>query len=192
MVSSHVIDVTNLPDDFPTHMHDPAFWEALGRAVATFGFLEEVLGKAIYALTGAKEYTDAATLEQAYLEWQAKLERALYDPLGGLIDKYSKAAKDHSSPTLKGYELLINDLRKAATLRNVLCHGSWRTTPDSNGASIPFYVNRKLEIFEDRVDVAYLEQVRTHVAELACSVINSVTIHGIQFPGSEGPGLSLR
>ena len=36
---------------YPTHKHDPIFWEALGRTIATFGFLEEVLGKAIYAFS---------------------------------------------------------------------------------------------------------------------------------------------
>jgi hypothetical protein len=40
-----------LPPSFPTQAHAPAFWEALGRAVATFGFLEETLGKAIFAFT---------------------------------------------------------------------------------------------------------------------------------------------
>jgi hypothetical protein len=35
-----------LPPGFPTQAHSPAFWEALGRAVATFGFLGEMLGKA--------------------------------------------------------------------------------------------------------------------------------------------------
>jgi hypothetical protein len=39
-------------------------------------------------------------------------------------------------------------------LRNVLCHGSWRK-PDADGRSVPFFVNRRLEVFEDSVDVAY-------------------------------------
>ena len=44
-----------LPSSFPTQAHAPAFWEALGRAVATFGFLEETLGKAIFAYTGMRQ-----------------------------------------------------------------------------------------------------------------------------------------
>jgi hypothetical protein len=40
-----------LPPQYPTNMHGAEFWEALGRAVATFGFLEEVLGKAIFSFT---------------------------------------------------------------------------------------------------------------------------------------------
>ncbi len=37
-----VVDLDGLPDQFPTHEHEGAFRESLGRAVATFGFLEEV------------------------------------------------------------------------------------------------------------------------------------------------------
>jgi hypothetical protein len=44
-----IVDIENLPASFPTHRHSAAFWENLGRTVATFGFLEEVLGKAIFA-----------------------------------------------------------------------------------------------------------------------------------------------
>jgi len=39
-----VVDFNNLPFLFPTHRHDPMFWETLGQTVATFGFLEEMLG----------------------------------------------------------------------------------------------------------------------------------------------------
>ena len=40
---------------FRLQAHASAFWEALGRAVATFGFLEETLGKAIFAYTGMRQ-----------------------------------------------------------------------------------------------------------------------------------------
>jgi len=43
---------------FPTHHQSAEFWESLGRAVATFSFLEEVLGKAIFALTATRKYSE--------------------------------------------------------------------------------------------------------------------------------------
>ena len=43
-VKRFVVDLGNLPALFPTQRHSPIFWEALGRAIATFGFLEEMLG----------------------------------------------------------------------------------------------------------------------------------------------------
>ena len=46
-MKARIVDMDTLPADFPTHRHKSEFWEKLGRAVATYGFLEEVLGKAI-------------------------------------------------------------------------------------------------------------------------------------------------
>lgn len=54
----YFVDLDNLLDKFPTHRHEAAFWESLGRAVATFGFLEEILGKAIFAFTATRVYNE--------------------------------------------------------------------------------------------------------------------------------------
>ena len=75
-----------LPVDFPTHRHDAEFWERLGRAVATYGFLEEILGKAIFSFTATKRY-EAAEVDAAFEEWLPRLEKALTNPLGNLIDR---------------------------------------------------------------------------------------------------------
>jgi hypothetical protein len=115
------------------------------------------------------------------------LQRALSDPLGGLIDSYGKAVRENPEATISNLEELIDRLRNASTIRNVLCHGSWRR-PDSQGRSLPFFVNRNSEIFGTPVDLAYLNQVQRHATELACAVISTVTQMGYQFPGSTGPG----
>src|SRR5690606_32245141 len=81
---------------------------------------------------------------------------------------------------------LIADLRAAAVVRNVMCHGSWGM-PDDADRSLPLFVNKRIEKFETPIDIAYLEQLQRHTAELACAVINTVTHMGWQFPGSSGP-----
>jgi hypothetical protein len=48
------INRKELPPLFPTNRHQPDFWEALGRTIATFGFLELILAQAIFALTGTR------------------------------------------------------------------------------------------------------------------------------------------
>ena len=184
-----IVDIQALPDKFPTHRHSSAFWESLGRAVASFGFLEEILGKAIFLFTATRRY-DELEIKKAYDEWLPKLERALIDPLGKLIDAYGNAVRDHPDAKADHLEDLLSDLRKAAALRNVLCHASWQA-PDENGASVPFYVNRQKQIVESAVDCNFLDQTQRHVAELACAVVNTVTIMGWQFPGSNGPGNSI-
>lgn len=185
----YFVDLNGLPDGFPTHRHEAAFWERQGRAVATFGFLEEVLGKAIFSFTATRSY-NGAEIQQAYTEWLPKLERALIDPLGNLIDAYGKAARDHQDAVIDNLDDLLGDLQKASQMRNILCHGSWRLL-DTSGASIPFFVNRQKGIVDSAMDRQFIDQVQRNTANLTCSVINTVTQMGWQFPGSAGPGKTI-
>lgn len=107
---SYVINEDELPDLYPTHVHDAEFWESLGRSVAAFGFLEEILAKAIYALTGTREVNEQDA-EDELNKWMAKLERSLSDQLGGLIDTYGKAAREHPSLKIDNIDELVEDLR---------------------------------------------------------------------------------
>ncbi len=184
-----VVDVAALPAGFPTHRHEAAFWESLGRTVATFGFLEEILGKAIFALTATRRYEEAE-VEKAFSEWLPKIERALIDPLGSLINDYEKAMREHPDASSNDLDDLLAKLRAAAEVRNVLCHGSWRL-PRSDGASIPLFVDRHKRVFETPIDRAFLGQVQAHAAELSCAVMSTVTKMGWQFPGAEGPGQAI-
>lgn len=185
-VMGFIVDADSLPDRFPTHRHQPAFWESLGRAVATFGFLEEVLGKVIFALTATREYAPA-DVDQAYAKWIPQLERALVEPLGALIGMYDKAARGHGRATFDGLDDLIADLSNASDMRNILCHASWRM-PDDSGRSLPLFVNREKMVVNTAFDVAAIDQIQQHATMLATAVMNSVTAMGWRFPGSSGPG----
>ena len=184
-----IVDKSRLPNGFPTHRHESVFWEQLGRVVATFAFLEETLARAIFAFTATRPYDDSE-IQQAFAEWLPKLEHALTDPLGNLIGTYDKAVRAHPGATIMNLDDLLGDLRNAAELRNVLCHGSW-PPPDANGKSVPFFVDRKKRVFDTAVDSAFLTQVQQRAAELACEVISTVTHMGLQFPGSTGPGEAI-
>ncbi len=182
----YVVDFHRLPMGFPTHMHASTFWESLGRAVATFGFLEETLTKAIFSFTATKPYSEAEVLE-AYNKWLPKLEKSLTDQLWNLAESYGKAVREHPHSKLEGLDNLIEHLKEASKIRNVICHGLWRP-PNADGASVPFFVNRQKERFETPINVDFIDQVQKHVTELICLVISSVTSMGWQFPGSNGPG----
>jgi len=184
-----VVNFQELPPDFPTHKHSSEFWEALDRTVATFGFLEETLGKAIFSFTATRRIPPNE-LEAEFEKWLPTLQRALIDPLGGLIDSYAKVVRANSCATITNLDDLLDNLRKASAIRNVLCHGSWRIS-DKEGRSLPLFVNKKREVFQTPMDVAYLKQVQRHVAELICDVVSSVTHMGWQFPGSNGPGFPI-
>jgi hypothetical protein len=184
-----VVDVGNLPLLFPTHRHTPIFWEALGRAIATFGFLEEVLGKATFAFTATTQHQESE-IDAAFENWLPTLERALIDPLGSLIDAYGKAVRTNSAATIENLDELLCELRAASVIRNVLCHGSWQA-PDANGGSLPLFVNRQQMVWDVTIDIPYLKQTQKAVAELACAVITTVTHMGWRFPGSQGPGKAI-
>lgn len=184
-----IIDRESLPADYPTHAHSAQFWEELGRTVAAFGFLEEMLGKAIFALTGMKEF-DPESDPDAFEEWIKRLEKALTDQLGGLIHAYEEALSENDHTKELDYSDLIKTLRDAKDIRNVLCHGSWGK-PDDQGMSLPKFVNRKLAVFETPINAEFLQETRKAVVDLICDVLDSVTSLGFQFPGSDGPGQVL-
>lgn len=112
---------------------------------------------------------DEAEVQQALDTWLPKLERALTDPLGNLIDAYGKAVREHPEATTMNLDELLRDLRKASEMRNILCHGSWRP-PDEHGKSIPFFVNRQKLVCDTAMDNAFLVQVQRNAAELACVI----------------------
>jgi hypothetical protein len=185
-VKRSIIDKNKLPPLFPTNRHSPEFWERLGRTIATYGFLEEVLGKAIFAFTATRNYSEDE-INAAYKAWLQQLERALTDQLWSLAESYGKAAHDNPAPATENVGELVEKIKKATVMRNVLCHGSWRA-PNANGASVPLFVNKQKQVWDSAIDIAFLDQVQTHVADLACNVIDSVTLRGWQFPGGAGPG----
>jgi hypothetical protein len=185
----YVIDRDKLDSDFPTQFQPSALWEELGRTVASFGFLEEMLGKAIYALTGTMEF-DPAGDPEAFNNWIKTLEKALTDQLGALITRYAQALSENEKTKDKDYSNQIAGLKQAKDIRNALCHGSWGK-PDDEGRTVPKFVNRKLEIFETPVDGHFLHRTREALRDMICDVLDSVTSVGYQFPGSDSPGEQL-
>ena len=184
--NSHLVSVSDLDADFPTHLHSQQFWEELGRTVATFGFLEDTLGRACFALQATTEVNDDEFDEQVG-EFVARLPKLLTDSLGPLIDNYEKSLRSHQQKPIKNSHELLAELRKAKTIRDVICHGSWGL-PDKQGKSTPRFFNRKEEVFATPIDTEYLRQCRSGAVALILEVINSVTVMGYEFPGTEGPG----
>jgi hypothetical protein len=186
----HMIDRDKLDPDFPTHFQSSELWGELGRTVASFGFLEETLGRAIYALTGMTELDPADDPEAAFDTWSKTLEKALTDPLGPLINSYHEALSRNQRTMGNDHIDQIEELKKAGKIRNALCHGSWGK-PDSEGRTVVKFVNKKLETFDTPVDRYFLHQTRAALRHIICDVLDSVTSVGYQFPGSGSPGEQL-
>jgi hypothetical protein len=184
--SHAAINRAALPSEFPTHRHAPEFWQQLGRTIATFGFLEETLGKAIFAFTATTEYSEEE-IGKARETWGDQLQRALTDTLIPLVEVYAKAVRKHQDSDFKNLDDLVEDIKKAAEIRNALCHGSWRL-PNDEGKSELYFFNKKGEKFDSLIDIEWLRRVQAHLVSLITVVISSVTIMGWQFPGGAGPG----
>lgn len=180
---------SSLPPQFPTHRHAPEFWEHLGRAIAAFGFLEETLGKAIFAFTATTEYSEEE-VQSVLAKWPAVLNNALTDSLYPLAEVYGKAVRDHHAADFAEVGDLVEAIKQAAKVRNAISHGSWRA-PDPSGKSALHFINKQIEIFDALIDIEWLRQLQAHVQELICSVIDSVTVMGWKFPGSAGPGQEI-
>lgn len=181
--------------NFPTHAHPPDFWGELGRTVATFGFLEDVLVKAYFAITGTTSY-EFPTEEEAKAaveKWGEQLALAMADTLVSLAQKYAASVRRNKTANFPEIDALEASIKKAAESRNAICHGFWGM-PDSSGKSALSYYSMpgkkvaNLQKFESRIDSAWLRQLRAEALELACDVIDSVTVMGYQFPSSSGPG----
>ena len=156
-----------------------------------FGYLEEMLKRAVYKLTGTYPVpADEAARDDAVRDWGEPLERSIVNTLTPLIDTFAKATRNHPESRHQNLDEFVQHLREAAKVRNLICHGTW-APPDENGASVPFYVTGKpgqQQVCETRVTVAWLDQLQTHTNQLACGVVDTVTHMGYQFPGGCGPG----
>lgn len=190
MKKGHIVDIDNFRKEsplWPTHKHEPSFWEALGRAIACIGLLEESLAKAIFVITGSKPVSNIENADIEVKAWAKFLQRTVSDPLGQLINKYEIAVRDNKSFNIENFDELLRQLRMLRDWRDILCHSSWGP-PDAEGKSVPFFVNRNGDIVQNKVHGEFLIQIMNNAAELTLSIVNTITSHGFQWPGSNGPG----
>ena len=101
-----------------------------------------------------------------YERWSDRTKKSLEASLGFLIDEFEKELSEETtleSEISKQIDLpkLIEKLREAKKLRDILCHASWSTGKTREKAK-PFFMNRKEEIFDTECDIAYLKQSRPH------------------------------
>ena len=176
------------PKFFPTHRHIAEHWEWLGRAVGTFGFLEDVLRRAIFAITGTQTYATNVEAEAALEKWADTLiNNVLGLELGGLILSFVKAVKDNPNCKVENFDDLVVQLNKAKELRNLLSHASWQV-PNDEGKALPHFIRRRdKQVNLTKMDADYLREVQLGTAELCCAIMSIITSMGWQFPGSNGP-----
>ena len=187
-MSGYVLDIDGLPDDWPVNKISDEFLRELGATIATFGALEEVLRKTIFALTGTKRF---GTDEEVDVdEWAKLLGGVLRDALKRKINCLENVLREDPDPTLSDWPTLIEEMRKANKYRDILCHGAW-TTGQSDGSWHPLFINTNDEIFAEDFDPDKLRELRRSVVTLIANCVKLVTLKGHQFPGGVGPGTPI-
>ena len=69
-------------------------WEELGRTVAAFTHLEDMLARAFFGLTGSRRYADMEEAAAAFPQWERDLKEILSDTLGPLTAKLRRTFRD--------------------------------------------------------------------------------------------------
>ena len=169
-----------LSDALSAYEINPEFSQELGVAVLTFGLLEKILEKAIAALAPQND------------QWLDKVLKAVSDPLGPLINEYEKQLKPNGEWDAElsdkiDLPVFIKSLRDALVIRNMLCHSYW--IPGATQEKLkPVFVNRNRRRVISEYSSADLREITQCVHEMIRLCMDTVTLKGIQFPGTDLPG----
>lgn len=188
-----VVDRARLPDNWPTNAGPPAFWEELGRTVAAFTHLEDMLARAFFGLTGSRRYASMDEAAAAFPQWEKDLKEILADTLGALTAKLRRTFRDDDRVPDDVADTFLARLDALRVWRNALCHGSWQGfAPDGSvtlrhfrkGADGP-------EPLDDRLTLEDISAIRAEAAALTVDVVDIVSALGVRFPGTKLPGIDL-
>lgn len=159
-----------------THYTLPADFAAmLGQCVANFGWLEEVMKRAIYALDRARLADDLT--EEELQTWLDHIGHLADDSMGTLIEQLDAAMRRH--PGLQDRNRMTERLAEIRLYRNLLCHASWRPTGD-DGRWHPAFVSNKGKVQDQALSLADLDRIRAETAEIGALVLRIMRASGEQ------------
>lgn len=155
-----------LPEDFAA---------ALGQAVASFGWLEEIIKRTIYALDRARLADDLTHKELQ--TWLTHMDNIADDSMGTLIEQLDAAMRRH--PGLRERIRITDRLSEIKQRRNLFCHASWRPA-EEKGRWHPAFVNTKGEVFDQSFSAEDLEASRLATIDIGRRVLRVMRATGVQ------------
>ncbi len=187
------IDRERMPDEWPTHIFPPGFWEELGRTVGTLAFLEDCLKRANLAITATRTYRTVAEAEDAFATWEGDLETSLNETLGRLAKRLAMAITADKRYSADAVDAIEQGLKSVVEWRNALCHGAWVGYDQGSGvATLRYWKKDEWRRRSSRtLSTTDLATIRRQAVDLTFDVIDAVTRQGIQFPGSGSPGKAI-
>ena len=137
----------------------PSVWHELpeplaveiGWAVASFGHLEDMLKRAIFALD--RRRLPASIDDSDFRNWLRRMDHVAADSLGTLIERLDRTLlrEGRADPEL------IGQLDEVKSWRNLLCHANWRPL---GAAWQPVFANTRCEIFDSPLDAPDIRAIR--------------------------------
>ena len=111
-----------------TPIQDPSspLWEQIGRTVATFGMLEDLLPRALYIITGHRRIDHEGDNKLQVSAWCAKLIKSMSDTLGGLAHSLEAAWYERDGELLPQSAEVVRELQELTTIRNRVCHAAYQ------------------------------------------------------------------
>lgn len=155
-----------LPEDFAA---------ALGQAVATFGWLEEVLKRALYSLERVRMAKDVTLLDLG--RWRHHMAEIADDSLGTLIEQLDGALRRH--PGIHDRDSLNDGLVTLKQQRNLLCHASW-SPAEQKGRWKPAFVAMKGEAVPEDMSAAEIVAIRHNAEETGKRIIAIMHMTGVE------------
>ena len=183
------IDREKLPDEWPLPGRSPSLWEGLGKAVAAFGYLENVLVSACHSLTappinpGGVVAGDA----EALLKWHAEAQSIQTDTLHVLARRFDELLEANEWVPCAVRDDLGNRLEELRPWRNALCHGAWLgLDADGSGRLLHFHrvhlfetvKNKQVVQFQPKVSRQELVELRSRIVDATIRVVEVCSIAG--------------
>ena len=183
---SVIVERERLPSDWPVHKGNRELWEELGRTIASFGFLEDTLARAYFAITRSRVCREEEVTEEFVQHWIQSLEKSLYDNLSGLTKRIRKAFADDGRVPQDAGANIVDRLKALNVWRNALCHGTW-THFDANGsARLRFFrkTSEGIEALDNSLSREDIASIRSETVDLTVSLMEVTRLIGVPFPGS--------
>ena len=188
-----VVDRARLPEHWPTNRGSSAFWEQLGRTVATFSHLEDMMARAWFGLTATREFENMEQAQAAFLEWEKALKVSLTDSLHSLTKKLKRAFNDDDRVPTEVAGAYLARLDELRVWRNALCHGAWQGFEDDGSVGLRHFRRGDdgPESLENRLSVATLSSIRAATVDLTADLVDILSAAGVHFPGTVLPGVAI-
>ena len=144
----------------------------MGRTIATFGMLEDTLGKALFTATAQKHVAEGKELEREMAAWEKPVTKGLSDALTMVSGKVKAAWKEHDGELSAEHATIIEEIKELAKERNRLCHGAWMAFKTEDEGLVRYYL-KKHELDGEHMVTRSLSEI-AETRERATTVIKAV------------------